>query len=743
MSIFDIFKTYNLTTSQEELLNQLDDFFQNDEYCFLLKGYAGTGKTFMMKGVADYLKQINRHFIIAAPTGRAAKVISQKTDYSAYTIHKTIYKNTDLKEYKIQDEDGTETYKFFFALNTNSDPTNTVYIVDEASMISNHYAEAEFFRFGSGYLLKDLFEYINKNNGIHTRKIIFIGDNAQLPPVNMDFSPALDKEYLHQEFSITPKEFELTHVHRQAEGSGILKNATMLRNYLKDANFGKLVLDTNFKDINPVNEPDFLDAYLEASNRKISDDIIVVAYSNKMVKAYNDLIRAHFFPNKERKMCVGDKVAIQANNYNYAIEILNGDFGTIKKIFPESTTRNVPLKNKDKEGHITELTVSLTFRKVVIELEDTNNRKHLLECMIVENLLYSDNRELTLDESKAIYIDFWIRYPKLKKIKTLLQAKSIAHKSKELEKVFANIGVGDINDKLIKKIKNFQKRYFAKDNSQFIVETSIVVLKEAFANDEYFNALKVKFGYAITCHKAQGGEWDKVFVNCKTSMSYLNSSYFRWLYTGITRTKSDLFLLNTPDIQIEMTSTIKEPKKDNMENIQENISKLVNDLVSPLGIKTDKINQIQSGFKISFSKENDSAKITIYYKKNKISSINISGKFSDLQNEIIATLEKIKGTDISSKNGEVQKTIAKPIFEELFLENFYNRISSKVAEKGIAVTIEMERKYLLRYKFSKSNKAAYIDFHYNGKKQFRRYTPQITKSDSDFLNLICELIGKL
>jgi hypothetical protein len=742
MLIFDIFKTYHLTESQKELLRRLDIFFQSDESCFLLKGYAGTGKTFMMKGVTDYLKQINRHFIIAAPTGRAAKVISQKTGYSAHTIHSTIYKNTDLKEYKVKDEDGTETYKFFFDLNINLDPANTVYIIDEASMISNHYAEAEFFVFGSGYLLKDFFEYVSRNNSINTQKIIFIGDNAQLPPVNMNISPALDKGYLEEELSTKSREFELTHVHRQQKSSGILENATMLRNNLSHENFGKLVLNTDFNDINPINESDFLAAYLQATNRKINNDVIVIAHSNKTVKAYNELIRTHFFPNKEKQICIGDRVAIQANNYNYAIKISNGDFGTIRQVSPDSITRNVPLKNKDKQGNVTEITVSLTFRRITIEIEDTDNKAHLIECMIVENLLYSDNRDLTSEELKAIYVDFWIRYPKLNRIKTLLQVRSIANK-KELEEIFANIGVGDINDKLMKKFKNFQKRYFANDNSQFIVETSITVLKEAFANDEYFNALKVKFGYAITSHKAQGGEWDKVFVNCKTSMGYLNSAYFRWLYTGITRTKNDLFLLNTPNIQIEMASTIKEVKKENMKTIQENISKFVNDLVSPLGIKMEGINEIQSGFNISFSKENDSTKVTIYYKKGTISSINISGKSSNLQNEIITTLEKIKGTDINSKNGEVLETITKPIFEESFLENFYNQITSRVIEKGIVVTIEMERKYLLRYKFSKENKAAYIDFHYNERKQFKKYTPQTNMSDGDFLNSICELIGKL
>jgi hypothetical protein len=745
MTIFDKFSTYDLTQDQETLLSQLDDFFKSDDFCFLLKGYAGTGKTFMMKGVADYLKDINQHFIIAAPTGRAAKVISQKTSYPAYTIHKTIYKNTDLREYKVQDEDGTETYKFFFSLNINSDSTNTVYIIDESSMISNQYSESEFFRFGSGYLLKDFFEYVNRNNGIHNRKIIFIGDNAQLPPVNMAFSPALDKGYLSDEFSIKSREFQLTDVHRQKEGSGILENATMLRDKLDDENYGKLILKTDFDDINPINEPDFLDTYLNATNRKIDNNVIVIAHSNKTVKNYNDLIRSHFFPNKEKEICIGDVVAIQANNYNYEIEILNGDFGVIKEVFPNPVTQTTTLKNKDKQGNVTKTEVSLTFRKVMIELKDSTGKKHFIKSQIIENLLFSDNRALTPDESKAIYTNFWIRYPKLKRIKTLLQAKSIGQKSKELEEVFRDIGIGDINDILLEKIKNFQKRYFAKDHSQHIVQTSIEVLKKAFITDEYFNALQVKFGYAITCHKAQGGEWNKIILNCKHSSKGLNSEYFRWLYTGITRTKEDLFLLNMPNIDIKMTSTIAPVKKEEMGNIQENISILINDLLNPLGIKVDSINEINNGFNIVFSKGSEATQVIIYYKKdNKISSINKSGKSSDLQNEICNILEKLKGTNLNQREEKESGNTEKITFDEKFLEDFYNRIVSIVSKDNICVEIEITRQYLQRYKFTKGDKTAFIDFHYNGRKQFKRYTPQTGMSlDNDFLNSICELIGKI
>jgi superfamily I DNA/RNA helicase len=295
------------------------------------------------------------------------------------------------------------------------------------------------------------------------------------------------------------------------------------------------------------------------------------------------------------------------------------------------------------------------------------------------------------------------------------------------------------------KIKNIQKRYFAKNNSQFIVETSLYILKEAYINDEHFNALKVKFGYAVTCHKAQGGEWDKVILNCKHSSKGLNSEYFRWLYTGITRTKENLFLINTPNIDIKMISTIAPVKKEEMGNIQENLLLFLNDLLNPLGIKVDSINEINNGFNIVFSKESEATQVGIYYKKdNKISSINKSGKSSDLQNEICNILEKLKGTNLNQREEKESGNTEKITFDEKFLEDFYNRIVSIVSKDNICVEIEITRQYLQRYKFTKGDKTAFIDFHYNGRKQFKRYTPQTGMSlDNDFLNSICELIGKI
>lgn len=769
MSIFETFKNFQLTDGQTELLRRLDDFLESKDFCFLLKGYAGTGKTFMMKGLTDYLKEANRPFVIAAPTGRAAKVISQKTKNKAYTIHKTIYNNTDLKEYKVQDEDKTETFKFFYALKINADQANTVYIVDEASMVSDAYSEGEFFRFGSGFLLKDLIEYINSNNGIQNKKLIFIGDNAQLPPINMNFSPALSKEYLLKEFSINARDYELVEVVRQKAESGILFNATRLRNAIKDNSFGQLTFQTNFKDTLPVTNEEFLDNYLTATNGKIDEQTILVAHSNSTVKSYNEYIRAHYFPNQPF-ISKGDRVIVLANNYNYPIELLNGDFGTVIEVENRTETRSITLKKKDKQGNVIEVKIPLTFRKTVIEFQDTENQLHSIECLIIENLLYSEQRDLTSDEMKALYIDFWIRYPKLDKIRRLLQAKSI--NNEDIKDVISSIGIGDISDKLLDKIRDLQRKYFAQPNSKFIIETSLYILKEALKKDEYFNAIKIKFGYAVTCHKAQGGEWERVFVNCKTSMGYFNSSYFKWLYTALTRAKITLYTLETPCFTIG--SSLKPPKIENFtarqdlivlkpevletelsfdlpqgQHFLQNIFYAVFDLIKDEGVAIDNIKHHQYCEQYSFSKENNKAQINIYYTaQDKVGSLVKSGQNSELTTQVFEILQPLKGKSIIIEILREQNFIDEPeiIFsdDKPFLKEFHAFVKGKVSEHGITINAITSRDYLEKYEFKKNGHTAIIDFHYTGKNQFKKFTPQPSHSTStELLKTICQIIGEL
>jgi hypothetical protein len=647
------------------------------------------------------------------PTGRAAKVISQKTKQQAYTIHKIIYSNTDLQEYKVQDEDGTETFKFFYNLRNNEGPANTIYIIDEASMISNQYSEGEFFRFGSGFLLNDLIKYINF--GIHPeqirRKVIFIGDNAQLPPVNSNLSPALNAKYLKEKFGFPLKEFELTEVVRQKQNSGILKNATKIRNHIKQNLFNQIEIKANFPDVTPVRYENLMKTYLEVCGNIINDETIIVAHSNKKVKDYNELIRNHFFPNRSH-IIKGDRIIIVSNNYNYPIELLNGDFGTVVSLDEVTEMRNIPLKKKKSNGEITEKKVSLTFRNVTIRFIDLEGKVHDIACKIMENLLYSSQRDLSYDETRALYVDFKIRHPELK--------------------------------------------------------PRTPEFKNAIKNDPYFNALRVKFGYAITCHKAQGGEWKNAFVDFKTSMGYFNSSYFRWAYTALTRAKETLYTLNEPHFPIgagiKPTTQINFRQRQDLIVLQpdifendisfsipnekpylQNIFYAVFEILKDEAINIDNIVHHQWCEHYHFAKGNEKAVLLIYYNKNaRISNIQMSthNEFSD---RLYGLLESLINKTILIETQETEKTeqdidIVFPN-DKPFLKQFYEKVKAKANDENIRIKNVTHHNYLEKYEFIKCGHRVIVDVYYNKYGRFTRIVPNERLSTSaELLQKVIDLL---
>lgn len=687
MTLKETFSKYTLTSGQNGLLDELDKFLSDKSTCFLLKGYAGTGKTFMMKGLTDFLTETKRSFRIAAPTGRAAKVISQKTKHKAYTIHKTIYSSKDLKEFKTKNEDGTETFKFYYELKHNEDPDNTIYIIDEASMLSNVYSEGEFFRFGSGYLLKDLINYINFDNNDHNKKVIFIGDNAQLPPVNMNFSPALDGKYLQDNCNLVSSEFELTEVVRQKAESGILHNATKLRQSLKVNIFNQLDIETSFNDINKTKHEALLSKYLEACNNSIDEETIIVAYSNSSVKEYNDFVRNHFFPN-QNTITVKDKIILVSNNYNYPqMELLNGDFGIVKEVSTTNESRTIKLKRKNRRNETIEINVPLNFRNVTITFTDEEFKKHDIQCKIIENLLYSRHRDLSSDELKALYIDFKIR-----------------------------------NEKLKSGTKEF---------------------KDAIRSDVYFNALRIKFGYAVTCHKAQGGEWANTFLNCKTSMGYFNSSYFRWLYTGITRAKENLYTLDEPHFAIG--SNLQPPKIENFQPREDILT--LNTEISEIELPFDFSNQTEFVKHIyllvseclkdenvnindirhtnylehyTISQGNETAVFKINYNShNKITTIQKPSNSTEFVESVYSKLVKLQHKLVIVSEPEIKETEFE--FEQEFLREHYELRKRQTFEKNINIIKIEHHKYQEVYTFHKNGFKAVYRFYYNGQCRFTRF----------------------
>lgn len=708
LSIHDAFAGYTLTSGQAELVNQIERFLgSRTESVFLLKGYAGTGKTFITKGLTEYFRAIGRNYVLAAPTGKASKVIASKTQSPAYTLHKTLYAFDDMAEYLDEDTEGTETFKFYAKLAVNTLSVDTVYIVDEASMVADIYQEAEFFRFGSGYLLADLFEFVNLDHNDHRKKVIFIGDDAQLPPVGMNFSPALDAEYLLRHHRVRCSEYELSEVVRQKAQSGILANAQPLRQSLQSMVFNRLTMDLSYPDVEKVEHQALLQRYLDTCGGKINGESIVIAHSNADVGDYNRLIREHFFPGCAQVM-PGDKVMAVSNSNAYGFFISNGDFGLIREVLGGVEERTVKLKRRNPEsGVVEDIVVPLRFRDVVAGFRDLDGTAHFFPAKIMEDLLYSKEPTLSSDENKALYLDFCMR-----------------HKH------------------LLRRTKAF---------------------KDALMADPYFNALRLKFGYAITCHKAQGSEWNHVFVKCKSHLPQLTADYFRWLYTAITRTARHLYLLDPPNHQpwsgIQMVSNpalemlgaapsiplapapapapsvaapavaaVAPALQSETFGIPASATTLlallaeVRRLIAGRGINIEDVLHHQYQEVYLFSREAESARIDIAYNgKSKVTGV-AAPYLSELSSELIAVLAALKGTPLADGGpaGVADVHFAKP-----FLNEFHAKVLGLCAGSGITLQKVVELQWCQRYSFARDGAVAVYDIWYNGRDQFTKCQPVV------------------
>lgn len=713
IDIFDSFQQHSLTESQTQLVKQLDHFLnKGKESVFLLKGYAGTGKTFITDGLTQYLTAIGRQFEVMAPTGKAAKVISDKIGLDASTIHRVIYNYENVKEYSLDGVEGSETFRCYAEIKVNQNTSETVYIIDEASMVSDCYSDSEFFRFGSGYLLKDLLSYINLDHNDHTKKVIFIGDNAQLPPVGMNVSPALDAKYLKNKYQLISDEFELTEVVRQKADSGIMDNASSLRDSMQANVFNKLDFQVNGIDVHELSSESVLTQFLTVCDNKLANtkNAILIASSNAQVSQYNKVVREHFFP-LQSEVVAGDKVISVANHYVKDKVITNGEFGMVRKVFSEPEIRKVVLRKKGEDNTSITLTVALQFRDVELGFRDENGDVSFFDCKIVENLLYNDEPSLSSDEYKALYVDFVNRHPELR--------------SKD-------------------KKNEFRLELLA---------------------DPYFNAFKVKFGYAITCHKAQGSEWQNVFLKCSSHHKTLSQDYFRWLYTAITRTSSQLFVLDPPKVKlgkgltrvgrndktiVDETPSVMEHELDSSnlnptitstlpsqnEAIHEgnhffhNLYVEVSNLLSNLDIKVVEVthNQYQEVYLCQHGEEFATARIS-YNSKNKISSINCSID-NILGNLVSEKLSNLIGKLITSTS---EPATSKFEFPEPFLEEFHIQLSNTLKQHDILISEVLARDYAQRYCFIKSGETAVVDIFYNGKSQFTRLMGMKNLSSSEKL----------
>jgi len=449
------------TTKQRDLLGLLSSFVfdkEKDSF-FLLKGYAGTGKTTTIGAFVNSLWTAGKKSVLLAPTGRAAKVIAVYSKKPAFTIHKKIY-------FPKKQSNGSVA----FVLQPNKH-RNTIFIVDEASMIPDGKQHQQLF--DSSSLLEDLISYVY--SGINC-KLIFIGDTAQLPPVKLNVSPALEKDTLAYQFNKTVTEIELDEVMRQHENSGILANATFLRLLLKNEpnNFS---FDLNYPDIKRLEDGyDIEDAIVSAYDNFGVEDTAFIVRSNKRANQYNQQIRYNI-RGQENEISSGDYIMIVKNNYYWLPEsskagfIANGDICEVLKIFS-----------------IKEL-YGFKFAEVEIRMIDYPEM-HPFETVLLLDTLTSESPSLTYEESNRLY-----------------QA---------------------------------VKEDYADEKSKY---KQFLAIKK----NKYFNALQVKFSYAMTCHKSQGGQWKTVFIEQPYLPDGVSKEYFRWLYTAITRAQEKLFLIGFKD----------------------------------------------------------------------------------------------------------------------------------------------------------------------------------------------------
>lgn len=490
MRIFNQFKHLNLSQGQGNALIKLEAFLDSPVPVFMLKGYAGSGKTTIIKILIDCLEKENRNYVLMAPTGRAAKILRDKTG-KGQTIHSSIYNFDKLESVNKDSEiEAEHSFHYHFPVNQN-DLNNNILIIDEASMISAKESKNELFTFGTNNLLNDLltFARVKSNNN----KIIFVGDPAQLPPITDSNSYALESNYLNS-LGYTVVETEMKQVMRQGDNL-ILENANLIRGLITKENRDELALKYDNESFIKINSSEIIEKYIEIFPVPEIGNGAIISYSNSQCYQYNVAIRERIFPGK-KNIEVGDLLLINNNNYHtYGIELFNGDFAKVIGVSSELILQSAPIQNKQFNK---KLNIQLHFRQITIRIPSHSED---INCYIIDSLLHSMNRDLSLDEMKALYVNFVMRF------------KTKQNLNKESGRNFYKVGSGEFRKEL--------------------------------KNDPFYNALKVKFGYAITCHKSQGGEWDKVFVDYSGRIS-LKKDPLRWCYTATTRGVNTVFAFNAP-----------------------------------------------------------------------------------------------------------------------------------------------------------------------------------------------------
>lgn len=453
--------SFETTNSQKKVVEMLSDYIASSDFSriFVLNGYAGTGKTTLIAALVDVLREVGIKSILLAPTGRAAKVLTQYSGQNALTIHKRIYR-----------ERTNANYESKFSLDLNKE-RGAIFIVDEASMLADSSGDGQIF--GSGSLLNDLISYVRQGKEC---KLILVGDDAQLPPVGCDFSPALDRSVMEHYGEVSY--VSMDDVVRQSAESGILFNATMLRCMIENELYEVPRFRLDFPDIEAIDGSELMEKLQDAYDGGDREETIVITRSNKRANRYNEGIRRYNL-SAEEAIESGDMLMVVKNNYHYTERIencpisfmANGDIAYLKRI----------RRFEDFYG--------FHFADAILSFGDYNDLE--IECKILLDTISSEAPSLTQEQSRKLF--------------------------DEVEKDYLDIK---------SKIKRFRE----------------------IRENPHYNAVQVKFAYAVTCHKAQGGQWKRVFIDkCLFGDEPMTRDMLRWLYTALTRATEKVYLVNFDD----------------------------------------------------------------------------------------------------------------------------------------------------------------------------------------------------
>jgi len=661
-----------LNGEQTEALNAITAFVRDDATdVFILRGSAGTGKTTLIAKIAASLAAAKIPCMALAPTGRAARILGNKlhaissgSGCASKTIHSEIY---SLKQVEVNEEAETANdpgLRMIFPLRQD-EPTVSLYIVDETSMVGDKESREDLVRFGSGRLLADLVAFSRSKRPGRTNdqlaKLLFVGDAVQLPPVGENFSPALSEKYLKDEFGLRVGVFELNTVMRQAEGSSILDHATKLRDAVITGRFNEFALDVSQPDLQKADSTWAIERIMEGLRNK--EPNVAVVQSNAAALDYNRNIRQRLWGDADLPVQLGDILLVNKNSPTHLLN--NGDLVKVTRV---GKAEHIPVPIRG--GYRPEL----RFRDVTVAYRDGDGGVIHQPCFLLENLLDSRERELPPVETRALLVHFRTRHPSL-------HPKSDA-------------------------------------------------FRQALKRDQHFNALQVKYGYAMTCHKAQGGEWDTAIVDFAATGGTRNEGFFRWAYTAITRAKKTLVVVNPPNFSatsgIAWATAYTSPFAARQPDLEElTVDPDWNRLsfstgIAPLmvvhqqlrsvwkaqGIEIGQLQHLQYLERYTLIRGDKRAAVQYYYdgkyRVGKSGVVPNAMSDSELANDALAAISALGSG-------------APPNGVESFVSEFLEKLDSAILGSAIRREGCESLPYRLRVTFSDGIRRGQVDFSYNGK----------------------------